>query len=203
MARIAIVGPGAIGGVMAAWLGRSGAHEVVLCARRPLAGLIVETPGETIELTPKVFTNPNDAPAVDWVRVATKTYDVAGAAAWLGPLCARGAPVAVLQNGVEHREHFEAYLPVDRIVPVLAYCPAERSTPTHIRQRRKALLIVPDDARGTAFASLFADTGVEVVPTPDFKTEAWKKLCVNAAGVINALLLQPAGVLRKASVAEL
>jgi 2-dehydropantoate 2-reductase len=203
MARIAIVGPGAIGSVMAAWLGQSGAHEVMLCARRPLAGLTVETPGKTIELSPEVFTKPGDAPAVDWVLLATKTYDVAGAVSWLKPLCAQGAPVAVLQNGVEHREHLAPYLPPAQIVPVLVYCPAERSSPTHIRQRRKAQLIVADDAHGIAFAGLFAQTAIQVTPTRDFETEAWKKLCVNAAGVLNALLLQPAGVLRDQPVADL
>src|SRR5476649_1525053 len=99
MARIAIVGPGALGGVMAAWLAHSGTHEVILCARRPLPELVVETPEEIITARLKVFTDAAAVPAVDWVLVATKTYDVPGAAAWLKPLCARSAPVAVLQNG--------------------------------------------------------------------------------------------------------
>ena len=203
MTRIAIVGPGALGGVMAAWLSRSGAHEVVLCARRPLPELVVETPAETITVRLKVFTNMGDVPAVDRVLVATKTYDVPGAAAWLKPLCARGAPVAILQNGVEQVDRFSPYLPPERLLPVLAYCPAERITLTHIRQRRKAELVVPDNPLGCDFATLFADTSVAVRPAADFQTAAWEKLCVNSAGVINALLLQPAGVLREESVAEL
>ncbi|MES1166883.1 MAG: 2-dehydropantoate 2-reductase [Pseudomonadota bacterium] len=203
MARIAIVGPGALGGVMAAWLSRHAAHEIILCARRPLDGLVVETPGETITVPATVFTDPKAVPAADWVLVATKTYDVPGAAAWLKPLCATGAPVAILQNGVEHRELFSPYLPAERLLPVLAYCPAERTSPTRIQQRRKARLVVPDNALGRDFAALFAGTPVEVSCVPDFTSAAWEKLCVNAVGAINALLLQPAGVLREEAVAEL
>src|SRR3954451_8460210 len=99
MARIAIIGPGAIGGVIAATLGRSGEHEVIMCARRPLAELVVETPTETIVARARVITDPRAAPAVDWVLVATKTYDAAGAAEWFSRLRANGGPVAVLQNG--------------------------------------------------------------------------------------------------------
>jgi len=203
MAKIAIVGPGALGGIMAAWLARSAAHEVILCARRPLGQLTVETPEETLTVQARVFTNPEDVPAVDWVLVATKTYDASVAAAWIKPLCAAGAPVAILQNGVEHRERFSPYLEIDRLLPVLAYCPAERTSPTRIRQRRKAELVVPEGRLGRDFASLFTGTPVAVSCVADFKSAAWEKLCVNAAGAINALLLQPAGVLREAPVAEL
>jgi 2-dehydropantoate 2-reductase len=37
----------------------------------------------------------------------------------------------------------------------------------------------------------------------DFKTALWRKLCLNSAGVINALLLQPAGVMRDEKIGEL
>ena len=43
MARIAIVGPGAIGSVIAAWLTRTGRHTLVLCGRRPIENLVVES----------------------------------------------------------------------------------------------------------------------------------------------------------------
>ena len=72
---------------------------------------------------------------MDWVIVATKAYDVAGAAKWLERLCSKGAPVAVLQNGVEHRERFAPYVPMEKILPVMVDCPAERQAPDRIRQR--------------------------------------------------------------------
>ena len=41
MARIAIIGPGAIGGTLAGWLANAGHHELVLCARTPFTRLSV------------------------------------------------------------------------------------------------------------------------------------------------------------------
>lgn len=203
MARIAIIGVGAIGGVIAALLQQTGEHEVVLCVRRPLTGLTVETPDGPIEVRATVVTDPADAPAVDWVLVATKAYDVEGAAKWLERLRASGAPVAVLQNGVEHRERFAPYVPMDSILPVVVDCPAERQAPNRVRQRGVMHLKAPESDLGRAFVELFAGTAADAVVVPDFVTVAWRKLCHNAAGALPALLLQPSGVLRGEAVGEM
>jgi 2-dehydropantoate 2-reductase len=203
MARIAIVGPGAVGSIMAGWLGRSGEHEVLLCARRPLGPLRVETPTETFPVRATVLTDPAAAPPVDWVLFATKTYDVPGAAQWLNGLAAHGAPVAVFQNGVEQHARLSPYVAPEKILPVLIYCPAERAEAGLVRQRRDARLVVSADALGRGLAALFAGTGVQVDLTADLTTALWEKLCVNAAGAINALLLKPAGVFADTAVAEL
>lgn len=202
MARIAIVGVGAIGSVIAALLQQTGRHEVVLCTRRPLTELAVETPDGPIAVQAMAVTDPAHAPAVDWVLIATKAYDVDGAAKWLERLRVQGASVAVLQNGVEHRERFAPYVPVKSILPVVVDCPAERQTPERVRQRGVMHLKVPEGVLGTAFVELFAGSAADAVLTPDFVTVAWRKLCHNAAGVLPALLLQPSGVLRDESVGE-
>ena len=203
MARVAIIGPGAIGGIMAAWLGKMGQHAVTVCARRPLKEFIVETPTETIVARPQVYTDPGDVPEVDWVLVATKTYDSPAAAKWFGRLRTADAPVAVLQNGVEQRELFAPWVSRDRIVPVLLYCPAERTEPTRMRQRREARIDVPDTLLGREFAALFAGTPVAVTPRADFQTALWRKIGVNVVGVLNTLLLEPSRVFREPHVAEL
>lgn len=204
MAYIAIVGPGAVGGVVAAWLAQTGRHSLVLCARRPVGDLTVTTHEDrTLLAKPLVITRPEDAPPVDWVLVTTKAYDAAGAAVWLKRLGEKGAPVAVLQNGVEHRERFAAFVPSNRIVPVMVDCPAERTSANVIRQRGVAKMAVQDDALGRQFAELFAGTEIAVTLTSDFKSAVWRKLCVNAVGAISALLLKPAGVMRDERLAEL
>jgi 2-dehydropantoate 2-reductase len=203
MSRIALVGPGAVGSVIAAWLGKTGRHEVTLCARRALGELHVDTPQGPLVTRPAILTSPADARPVDWVLVATKAYDAEGAATWFKGLASTGAPVAILQNGVEHRERFQNYLPAEQIVPVMVDCPAERTDSTHIRQRGAAKMVVADDARGREFVGLFAGTPVEVATTPDFKSAVWRKLCLNSSGVINALLLQPAGAMHDPKLGEL
>ncbi|MEO6982622.1 MAG: 2-dehydropantoate 2-reductase [Edaphobacter sp.] len=202
MARVAVVGVGAIGGVIAALLQRAGGHEVVLCTRRPLVGLIVETPDGPVVIDATVLTDPAAATAVDWVLVATKAYDVAGAAKWLERLCAKGAPVAVLQNGVEHRERFAPYVPLESILPVMVDCPAERQAADRVRQRGVMHLKVPESALGRGFVELFAGTPADAAEVPDFLSVVWRKLCYNSAGVLSALLLQPAGVVRREAMGE-
>jgi hypothetical protein len=80
MARIAIVGVGAIGAVIAALLQSLEQHELILCTRRPLPHLNVETPEGGININYTNATAPSQAELVDWVIVATKTYDAPGAA---------------------------------------------------------------------------------------------------------------------------
>jgi 2-dehydropantoate 2-reductase len=203
VARIAIIGVGAIGGVIAALLQQAGGHEVVLCVRRPLDGLTVETPDGVVRVEAAVATDPEQVSAVDWVMVAIKAYDVAGAAKWLERLRASGARVAVLQNGVEHRERFAPYVPMDSILPVVVDCPAERQAPDRVRQRGVMHLKAPEGELGLGFVDLFAGTAADAMVVPDFVTVAWRKLCHNAAGVLPALLLQPSGALRGEAVGEL
>jgi 2-dehydropantoate 2-reductase len=202
MARVAIIGVGAIGGVVAGLLQRAGNHELILCTRRPITGPSVETPDGVVSVQGTVLTDPKDATAVDWVLVATKAYDVAGAAKWLDRLCSRGAPVAVLQNGVEHRERFAPYVATENILPVMVDCPAERQAPDRIRQRGVMHLKVPESAIGRDFVELFAGTSADAAAVPDFLSVVWRKLCFNSAGVLSALLMQPAGVMRGEAISE-
>ena len=188
---------------MAAWLGETGRHEIILCARRAVTELNVTFGDRSVAFAPQVLTSPADARPVDWVLVTTKAYDSAGAAAWFGGLCATGAPVAVLQNGVEHRERFNAYLFPEKIVPVMVDCPAERTALGEIVQRGSAKLAVADDKLGREFAGLFEGTPIAVTVTDDFKSAIWRKLCVNAAGAISAVLLQPAVVMRDEHIGEI
>ena len=195
---IAVIGPGAIGGTVAAWLAR--AHDVILCARTPLAALVVETPEGVIEARPEVLTDPGGATPVDWVLIATKAYDAASAATWLPGLVGAGTRVAVLQNGVEHVARFAPYVDQARIIPAVVDIPAERDGPGRIRQRRMGTIVVPEGAED--FAALFAHSPIAVSTTADFATVAWTKLALNCAGVINGLTLKPAGVSHAPGVAQ-
>lgn len=200
--RIAVVGPGAIGGTVAAWLAQDPRVAVTACARTAFDHLEVETPEGTIRAAPAVLTDPDRAAPVDWVLVATKTYDTAGAAAWLARLLGPATLVAVLQNGVEHVARFSPFVPARRIVPAVVDMPAERVAPGRIRQRRMGTIVVPDGPEGRSFAALFGHTPIAVSTTPDFLTAAWHKLAVSCAGAVNALTLKPAGIAHREPVAE-
>ena len=187
---------------MAAALSRRSDLSLVVCARRPMDELHVESNSGLIRVTPMVVTQPEQAPSVDWVIVTTKAYDAPGALIWLRRLCADGAPAAILQNGVEHRARFSGEIPPERLVPVVVDCPAERVSATLVRQRGPVSLTVENNGPGRAFIQLFEQTDFKLTPTDDWTSAAWRKLCLNAAGVISALLLQPAGVMRDEELGE-
>lgn len=192
MSRVAVIGPGAIGGVAAAWLAQGG-HEVTLCARTPFAGLVVETPDGPLRSSPPVLTDPAAAAPVDWVLVATKAYDVAATAPWLERLMGESTRLAVLQNGVTHVERFRHLVPEERIVPVVVGLPANRSAPGRITQHAYGTMFVPDGRNGDDYVALFAQSRIAVATDPDFVSRLWAKLCLNAAGAVPTLTLTSTG----------
>jgi 2-dehydropantoate 2-reductase len=202
MARLALVGVGAIGGALAAFLWSTKSHQILLCTRRPLQKLSVETPDGTVEVEALNLTDPGQAPAVDWVVVASKAYDAAGTAQWFPALCATGAPVAIVQNGVEHRERFQGYLEAERLLPVVIDCPVERPRDGLVRVRGAAQMKVEQTRLGANFRELFEGSGAEMELTADFTTAMWSKLCMNSVGALSALALKPSGVLRGEAMAQ-
>lgn len=191
--RIALIGPGAIGGSIAAHLIASGNHDVLLAARTPFKTLSLELhDGSKLESRPEFLPGPV-APAepFDWVFIATKAYDVAGTVKWLNALVGANTRVAVVQNGVEHRERFREHVSVERLLPVMIDLPAERSAPGVIRQRRVGVVRVPDEPIGRDFVALFDGTAIDAKVVADFTTAAWHKLGINAPGAINAILDMP------------
>lgn len=196
MTRIALIGPGAIGGLVAAWLCQDEQNKISVCARTPFRKLEMDTPYGPVTAEPEIFISTEDAKSVDWVLVATKAYDSAAAAQWFPALLNDRTRAAVLQNGVDHVERFSGFLPAERILPVIVDCPTERKSPGRIAQRGEATIVVPHSDAGAAFCKLFENTRIEASQDPDFEQAAWRKLCINAAGVVNALTGKPAGVVR-------
>jgi 2-dehydropantoate 2-reductase len=203
MANITVVGPGAIGGTVCAWLSQDPRHRITLAARSQLERLDVHTPQGDLSVQPRVLTDPALAKPADWVLIATKAYDVVGASHWLEHSCNSDTLVAVLQNGVEHVARFAPYLPAERIVPVMVDCPAERIRPGVIRQRGPARMVVPRGGPGAAFMDLFANTRIAVTDSPDFRTEVWKKLCYNSVGALSAILLKGSVIARHEGVVQI
>lgn len=204
MKQLAIVGPGAIGGMLTAWLSENPEHDITVAARSAFEVLTLQTPeGAVITAHPRIFTDAEKAFPVEWVLVTTKAYDVAGTARWLEKLAGPHTRVAVIQNGVEHVERFAPHVPVERLLPVMIDCPVERQAPGRIRQRGPGRMVVPEGEHAAEFVGLFAHTPLTVTPDADFKTQVWKKLCVNSAGALSAVLLKPAVIARHDGVADI
>jgi len=198
--RIAVVGLGSIGGIIAGALYATGRHDVVGCARRAIGRLVIERPNTTIEAPLEVFTEPERAEPQDWVLLCTKAQDTASSEPWLRRLCGPATRVAVLQNGIGHAQRLAPFVGRATIVPTIVYYNGERLAPDRMRYRRASDydFAVADDVDGQAFVALLDGTGMRVLVSEDFKTLAWRKLLLNAvANPITALTLQRQGVFRR------
>jgi 2-dehydropantoate 2-reductase len=195
MTRVALIGPGAIGGTAAGGIAESGRHDLTICANQKFDTLKLtrSDSGETRAFPVRVVTSPPEAKAADWVLLAVKSHQTDSAAAWLRATVGPNTRLAILQNGVEHRTRVAPFIPAGTpIVPVVVQLPAQRTAPGAITTYGQALLIVGDDEHCRAFADLFADTFVKVQCDGDFRTREWEKLCLNAAsGSLTTLTMNP------------
>jgi 2-dehydropantoate 2-reductase len=198
------VGAGAIGGYLAACAASAG-HAVTLCVRTPIDGLVVESGGTRTDVKATVATEPAGQEPADWMIVATKAQDTAGAAAWLRQLAGPGTAVAVVQNGVEHARLVTPHLPPGTpVLPAIAYIAAERTAPGHVLHRAGTRLAVPRGPLAASLAELLAGSRVVVAQVDDFTTAAWRKLLSNiAANPITALTQQRLHVLDDPDVRRL
>jgi len=204
---VAIVGLGSIGGVAAGCLAAGGHCEIIACVRHAIDKLTFEGPQGTLAVALRALTDPGEiGRPVDWVLLCTKTHQTETASPWLQRLCAPSTRVAVLQNGIGHKERVAPLVGGAAVVPVIVYCNGERLAPDRVRLRQGSDtdMAVADDGIGSAFAKLFAGTPLRVSLSRDFATLAWRKLLINAvANPITTLTLQRQAVLRRPEIQEL
>ena len=204
-ARVAVVGAGGIGVVLAAALRRAG-HRVTLCARTPVDRVMLTAPdGARAELDVPVRTDPTREPPADWVVLATKAQDTASAEPWLAALVDERAAVLVAQNGIGHEQRVRSLVGTARVLPAVLYVSAERTGPGQVRHVGGDRVLLPAGELADRAVALFAGGGLDVTAVPDFTTAAWRKLVSNAgANPITALtgrrldVLTEPGVLRLA-----
>ena len=189
---IAVVGLGAIGGIIAASLAAAGRH-VIACVRTPFARLVLERPEGRVETTPDVLTDPAGAGTADWVLIATKTHQTASVAPWLERLCGPATRVAVLQNGIDRAAAVAEFAGPAAVMQAIVYYNGEFLAPGHVRLRHAGDrdLAVLDDDLGRGFAGLLDGVPLRVDRVGDLRTLLWRKLLLNiTVNPVTALTLQ-------------
>jgi 2-dehydropantoate 2-reductase len=197
MSRIALIGPGAIGGTVAFALAQQG-HDLVIGANQSFAEIGLTRSDTKVRRTVpvSVITSPAGAAPADWVLLCVKSHQTDSAAAWLKATMGPRTKIAVLQNGVEHRDRVAPYIGAgNAVVPVVVMLPAERTAPGEVTLFGPAVLTAPDDDAGREFAALFDGSFVKGVTDADFTSRAFEKLCMNApGGALCALTLNPGAI---------
>jgi len=199
LTTVAVIGGGAVGGLFAAAAHGCG-HETVLCVCTPFPALEID--GKVVPV--RIATDPGHERPADWVMLATKAHDTAGAAPWLEGLIGPGTIVAALQNGVDHEARIRPFAGEAEIMPALVYTAVERTGPGRIVHHSGSKVFVPEGGAGAAFTKLLAGSEIEIVQEPDFLTACWRKMLANsAANPITTLTLRRIGVMREPRIREL
>ncbi|MDX1872577.1 oxidoreductase [Mycolicibacterium sp. 120266] len=199
---IAVVGPGAIGSAIAAFLYRAG-HPVSVYGRSARASIEVRPADEPPIVVPgPVHTDPAVATApAGIVFLAVKDTQNTAAARWLDRLCDADTVVCVLQNGVEQVERVSPYCPSATVLPAAVWLSAEPMPQGWIQLKNALRLVLPDVPAAAVVAGLFPNGTVEL--DPDFITAAWRKLLMNAVAGLMVLTGRRAGVFGRADITEL
>lgn len=201
---IAVVGPGAIGSTIAAFLHAAG-HPLLLCGHTPRDSIEVRPDGEEPIVVPgPVLTDPASiSEPVDVVLLAVKDTQNEQASGWLARLCDERTVVCALQNGVEQIERVGRYCPSAAVVPAAVWIPSETQPQGWVRVRAEPRLVLPDTDAAATLVELLRGAGITVERNPDFTTAAWHKLVVNAVVGVMVLTGRRAGIFRREDVAAL
>jgi 2-dehydropantoate 2-reductase len=194
MVRIGIIGAGALGGTFAVLLSRAG-HDVEVTARG--AGLdAIRSSGIRLSggygdahahlAAAEALTAPPEL-----VLVCTKAQDAA-AAIEANAAVIDGAPVVVVQNGLEGVDTAARLLPRSSCMGLLSIIAANYTEPGVVRVTTPATSYLgrgdgPPDAECTRVAALLS-SAVPVLAIGGFRGAQWTKLIVNMLNAVPAIV---------------
>ncbi|SFF64921.1 ketopantoate reductase family protein [Blastococcus tunisiensis] len=205
--RIAVLGPGGVGGMLGALLARDG--HAVTCLARPETAEHVQRHGLTLSsdrfgafTAPARGTTRLDAP-VDVCLVTPKATQLAAALDRLPAEVLGTAVLVPLLNGIDHLELLRARYPEARTVAGAIQVAAHRPAPGTVRHDGSlaAVTLAPGAEQ---LADALAATGVDVDVRPDERGLLWAKLCLLAPlALLTTSLAAPLGTAREQRAEDL
>ncbi|MFC3613428.1 ketopantoate reductase family protein [Lutimaribacter marinistellae] len=136
---VAIVGAGAIGGVLAAHLGASGAELRVLARGDTLAawrdrGITVTTDDGSLHATPdRISDDPQALGTADLILVTVKGQDTDAVIPAIRAMMGPDSRVLGFQNGLDGLERLTGAFGADRVLAGVTYVPASVTAPGQVR----------------------------------------------------------------------
>src|SRR5438874_1006751 len=209
--KICIYGAGAIGGLMAAWLARSG-HDVSVVARGAQleairgSGLRVRSNGAVESYPIKAESDPRQLGPQDYVLVTVKAQSLTDVAETIGPMLGTETSVMTAMNGVpwwffdrlrfgNGKERLESLdpggklahaMPTERLVGCVIHLAASTPEPGLISHNMGKKLVVGEPGgrntdRTKRIADALKDADFEVIVTGEIEKEFWVKLLGNVS----------------------
>jgi 2-dehydropantoate 2-reductase len=209
--KICVYGAGAIGGLMAAWLARSG-HEVSVVARGAQleairrSGLRVRSNSAVESFKIKADSDPRQLGPQDYVLVTVKAQSLTEVAETITPMLGAETSVVTAMNGVpwwffdrlrfgNGKERLESLdpggklaraMPTERIVGCVIHLAASTPEPGLISHNMGRKLIIGEPggnntARTKRVTDALTGAGFEVIVTETIEKEFWVKLLGNVS----------------------
>ena len=203
--RVAILGVGAIGGLVASRLARAGC-EVLLCARGETAqaldavGLLLDTPdGRTIALAPDRWTvldtNLQEIPVelqgwADYAILCGKSYDVPNLCKIADKVLSLNGLVMCLSNGIGHMEKLANFVGKHRVLGASTTHGAIRIGPGEVHWTSRGAIklggfigsdLEPVEPRVDSLMSALDEAGLNPLWSEEINKTIWTKLLLNVA----------------------
>lgn len=207
--KIAVLGPGGVGGYFGGRLAAAGEDVTFIARGAHLAairdtGLRVESANGDFHVHPaRVTDDPATVGSVDVLLFAVKLFDTEAAAEFARPLVGPATTVVNLQNGVESEAITADILGSDRVMGGVAYIAAVIAEPGLVRQTGAFARLVFGELdgtlsdRGRRLEEACRRAGIDATLTPQIRVEIWRKfLMLAAVSSITAATRQPIGALR-------
>lgn len=179
---VAVLGPGGVGGLLAAVLSRAG-HRVICLAGEPTArvlrrdGIRVRSP-QFGEFTARVEARTELHERVDLCLVTVKQTDLAPAAERVAPEAVADGVVVPLLNGVEHAAELRRRFGEERVVPGVVRVESTRVAPGAVEHGSPftEIDLAGPPERLADLAGMLRAAGIRTRVIEDEPTVLWGKL---------------------------
>jgi 2-dehydropantoate 2-reductase len=183
--RVAVLGPGGVGGLLAALLAREGAE--VTCIASELSAAAIRQRGLSLtsdrfgSFSVKVSAESSLSHEVDVLLVTVKEVDLAAALERIPTPVLNGAVVVPFLNGIDHLQALRERFPEAEVVAATIRVESSRVGPGDIHQVSPFTVIevAPNDATPKLLAdlcALFDASGIDVHERSDERAILWGKL---------------------------
>ncbi|MBP6536392.1 MAG: 2-dehydropantoate 2-reductase [Xylophilus sp.] len=201
MAKIAVMGAGAVGCYYGGMLARAG-HDVTLIGRPNHVdaiqrdGLLLDTQSFKEQVRLQASTEPSAVAGATLVLFCVKSTDTESAAAAIRPHLLPGALVLSLQNGVDNAVRLQAALPAQEVAASVVYVATEMPGPGHVQHNGRGELVIAASPSSAEAAALLIAAGVPTDISTNVEGALWAKLILNCAyNALSAITQQPYGQL--------
>lgn len=189
MMKIAVAGPGGVGGYYGGLLARSGMDVTFLARGKHLEalqkeGLRVKSYKGDFHVKIKATDDPSQTGACHMILFCVKSFDTAHVADLIAPMVRPETTIISLQNGVDNEELIGRTLGMEKVMAGIAFIGSRVEAPGLIVHSAAGNMTFGEvgggfSERGEKILQIFRSCGIEANLSEDMKKVMWQKMVWN------------------------